>query len=253
MSLIYDEQGNPQRILAAQGGDTVTDTRSADTLATLNAQTIISLAQETTAVIDVRGTFVGTFVAEISYDGINYVQYPIFNPLTELYVTGITAPGQFMLEIPGGSYRARVRCSAYTSGFSFVTFRAVSAPEFIYAKDLPASAISNTGAAGAAVTLTIPSAGVGLYNYLTMLQIVKFSAALLVPAATPVLVTTAGIIGTPVFSFPADASVQGSVVEQIFSFSKPVKGTLTNTAMTVVCPAITGVIWRVNASFYIGA
>lgn len=253
MALIYDANGNPDRMLPAQGGDSITDTRTAATLGALNAETVIDIAQETSAVIDVRPTFVGTFIAEISFDGTNYQQYPIFNPVTELYVVSITAAGQFMLEIPGGAKKARIRCSAYTSGAAIVTFRAARSPEFIYSKHLPASMVSATGAAAAAVTLTIPSAGVGLYNYLNTLQIVKFATAVLTPAATPVLVTSTGIIGTPTFSFPADAAAQGTSSIQQFEFPKPVKGTATATAMTIVCPVTTGVIWRVNASFYIGA
>jgi hypothetical protein len=253
MSVIYDPSGNAQRLIPAQGGDSIIDARSAANLGALNAEAVIGLGQETSAVIDVRGTFVGTMIAEISFDGTNYAQYPIFNPISELYVVSITANGQFALELPGGAKAVRIRMSAYTSGVALVTFRAALAVEFIYAKDLPASMISATGAASAAVTLTIPSAGVGLFNYLTMLQIVKFSTAVLTPAATPVLVTSTGIVGTPTFSFPADISAQGLSVEQKFEFPKPVKGTAAATTMTVVCPVTTGVIWRVNAAFYIGA
>lgn len=253
MAIIYDTAGNPFRTMPAQGGDTLTDSRSAATLGALNAETVIDLANEASAVIDVRGTLNLTLLFEVSFDGTNYQQYPLFNPITELYVVGITAAGQFMVEIPGGAKKARVRCSVYTSGAATVIFRAAPVLEFIYAKDIPASMVSATGAAAAAVTLTIPSAGAGLYNYLTMLQIVKFSTTTLTAAATPVLVTSTGIIGTPTFSFPADVSAQGIAVEQRFDFPKPVKGTATATAMTIVCPVTTGVIWRVNAAFYIGA
>lgn len=253
MAIIYDTAGNPLRTMPAQGGDTLTDSRSAATLGALNAETVIDLANEASAVIDVRGTLSLTLIFEVSFDGTNYQQYPLFNPITELYVVGITAAGQFMVEIPGGAKKARVRVSAYTSGAAIVIFRAAPVLEFIYSKDIPASMATATGAAAAAVTLTIPSAGAGLYNYLTMLQIVKFSTTTLTAGSTPVLVTTTGIIGTPTFSFPADVSAQGLAVEQKFEFQKPVKGTAAATTMTVVCPATTGIIWRVNASFYIGA
>lgn len=253
MAIIYDPSGNAVRTLPAMGGDSLTDARTAATIGALNGETVIDIAQETNAVIDVRGTLSLTMIAEISFDGANYQQYPIFNPVTELYVVSMTAAGQFMLNIPAGAKKARIRCSAYTSGSATVTFRASTAVEFIYAKDIPSSMISATGAAAAGVTLTIPSAGVGLYNYLTSLQIVKFSTAALTAAATPVLVTTTGIIGTPTFSFPADISAQGLSVEQKFEFPKPVKGTATATTMTIVCPATTAIIWRVNAAFYIGA
>lgn len=252
MAIIYDPNGNAARILASQGGDSLTDSRTSVTLAAVNAETVIDVAQETSAVIDVRGSFTATMIAEISFDGTNYQQYPIFNPVTELYVVSITAAGQFVLALPPGSKKARVRMTAFTSPAT-VTFRAANAQGFIYSKDIPASMVSATGAAAAGVTLTIPSAGAGLFNYLTALQITRFAAAVLTPAATPVLVTTTGIIGTPTFSFPADAAAQGTVSTQQFDFSKPIKGTATATTMTIVCPVTTGVIWRVNAAFYIGA
>lgn len=253
MATIYDPNGNPLRTLAAQGGDTLVDARSAATLGALNAETVMAIGQESAAVIDVRGTLSLTLLFEVSFDGTNYQQYPLFNPVTELYVVSITAAGQFAAKIPPGAKLARIRCSVYTSGAAIVTFRAAQTPEFVYVKDIPASMISATGAAAAGVTLTIPSGGAGLYNYLTSLQIVKFSTAALTAAATPVVVTSTGIIGTPSFSFPADVSAQGLIVEQRFEFPRPVKGTAAATAMTIVCPATTAVIWRINASFYIGA
>lgn len=250
--ILYDANGNPIRMLAAQGGDTLTDARAAATLGTLNAETVIDVAMEKACAIDVRGTLSLTLIAEISFDGTNYQQYPLFNPITELYIVGVTAAGQYLLHLPTGSKKVRVRCSAYTSGSATVVFRAANGNDWVYAKDIPASMISATGAAGAAVTLTIPAAGVGLYNYLTGLSILKFNTALLTAAAAPVVVTTTGIIGTPSFSFNADAAAQGTSQEQQVPITKPIKGTATNTTMTIVCPATTSVIWRVNASFYIG-
>ena len=252
MAIIYDTSGNPLRLICPQGGDSIVDSRPAATLGALNAETVIALANEVMATIDVRGTLSLTLICEVSFDGTNYQQYPLFNPVTEIHTVGITAAGQYAVRIPAGAKLARIRCSAYTSGSATVVFRASYGHDFVYAKSIPASMVSATGASAAAVTLTIPAAGVGLYNHLVSLQITRFATAVLTPAATPVLVTTTGIIGTPTFSFPADAAAQGTVAVQQFDFTNPIKGTATNTAMTIVCPVTTATLWRVNAAFFIG-
>lgn len=254
MAILYDINGNLVRNMAAQGGDVLTDPRAAATLGALNAETVIDLAQEQTVSIDTKtSSFNGTLIFEVSTDGTNYQQYPIWNSVTELYVVGISSAGAFQADIPRAAKKARIRCSAYTTGAMTVVFRASIGAQFNYSKDIPSSMISATGAAGAAVTLTIPVPGIGLFNYLTGLSIVKFNSALLTAAVAPVVVTTTGIIGTPAFSFNADAAAQGTSQELQAPIIKPVKGTATNTAMTIVCPLTASILWRVNASFYIGA
>lgn len=110
---------------------------------------------------------------------------------------------------------------------------------------------TGTAAAGTGVTITIPAGGAGLFNYLCSLEIFEFAAALLIVAATPVLVTTTGLINTPTFSLPADARVQGNAISYIYTFGIPIKGSAANTAMTFVAPATTSVIWRLNASYFV--
>lgn len=256
MALLFDQYGNPVQPLDRVGGDTITDTRTQTVnLAASNAEAFVDIAGEHTAALNISGTFVGTMIAEASFDGSNYFQVPLWNPLTEVYVVSITTTAQnLQFDIPAGCKRVRLRMSAYTSGTAVVQMRATKALDFLYAKDIPATNIgTNTGASAAAVTLTIAAPGVGLYNYLVALQIVKFAAAALTAAAAPVLVTTTNITGSPVFSFQADAAAQGTKEEQKLEPSKPIKSATANTATTIVCPGTTGVIWRVNAVFYIGA
>jgi hypothetical protein len=254
MAIIYDIYGNPFRALPAMGGDSLIDTRTAATLAAANAETAIDIAQEHTASIDVRGTLSLTLIFEVAFDSSNYQQYPIWNPTTESYVASITTAGQFQADIPAGAKKARVRCSAYTSGSATVVFRASNAIDFLYAKDTPANlAQTATGAAAAAVTATLAAPGAGLYNYIVGLYITKFAAALLTAAATPVLVTTTGLNNTPTISFSAGADAQGTVEKQQFEPVKPWKASAANTAVTIVAPATTGVIWRINVLYYIGA
>lgn len=112
--------------------------------------------------------------------------------------------------------------------------------------------VTNTGVAGAAVTLTLPAPGAGLFHYITSIQIVKFNTALLTVAATPVLVTSSNLPGNPVWSFPADAGAQGVVSEQMLAPSTPLKSTTANTASTVAGPVTTSVLWRINVTYFTG-
>jgi hypothetical protein len=110
--------------------------------------------------------------------------------------------------------------------------------------------LSGTATVGLGVTITIPAAAAGTFNYLLALEINMFAAALLVAAATPVLVTTTGITGTPTFSLEASAQAQGTIVTRIYQFVPPIKGSAAATAITVVAPAVTNVIWRLNAQYF---
>ena len=111
--------------------------------------------------------------------------------------------------------------------------------------------VSATAASGTGVTATLPAPGANLRQYITRIQIVEFAAALLTAAATPVLVTTTNIPGTPTFSFPAAATAQGAenVFDEDYS-SAPIEASADNTAVTVVAPGTTSVIWRINVWYY---
>lgn len=110
-----------------------------------------------------------------------------------------------------------------------------------------------TGAAAAAVTLTLAAPGAGLFHYISRLIIQRHTSAALTAAATPIIVTTTNLPGSRAFSFPADAAAQGVVAQEIMEPCIPLKSSAANTATTIVCPATTGVIWRVTADYYIGA
>lgn len=105
--------------------------------------------------------------------------------------------------------------------------------------------------AGAALTLTIPAGGTGLFQYITELNIYKFNAAALTAAATPVNVTTTNL-SSLVVPFPADAALQGTINKEQIKPRTPFKSNTANTATTIVCPVTTGVIWRVTALYYLG-
>jgi hypothetical protein len=105
-------------------------------------------------------------------------------------------------------------------------------------------AVTATGAAAAAVTLTLPAVA-GQFHYITHIEITKYATAAITGGATPVLVTTTDLPGNPVFTFETAQAV-GTVVNRVYEPSKPLKSSTVNTATTIVCPATTSVIWRVN-------
>jgi len=108
--------------------------------------------------------------------------------------------------------------------------------------------VSATGAAAAAVTLTVPALAAN-FNYLIGFSIEQYATAALTGGATPVLVTTTGILGTPTYTFSTALAIGAMERVNVFP-SAPIKGTAVNTAATIVCPATTSVIWRVNAYYY---
>lgn len=109
--------------------------------------------------------------------------------------------------------------------------------------------VTGTAAAGTGVTVTLPAV-TNNNHYITAIQIVQFAAALLSAAATPTIVTTTNLPGTPAFSFDAGAQLQGTTVTQTIFPTTPIKSTTANTNTTIVAPATTNVIWRINVWYY---
>lgn len=109
--------------------------------------------------------------------------------------------------------------------------------------------ITVTAAVNTLTTLTIPATA-GKFNYLAYLSIVMYAAAALTGGATPVLVTTTGLTGTPSFTFPTGQAI-GTISEQKYEGAHPIKGTAVNTAMTIVGPATANVIWRITAAYFV--
>jgi hypothetical protein len=109
--------------------------------------------------------------------------------------------------------------------------------------------VTATGAAGAAVTATLPAPGAGLFHFISLIQIQHVATAALTAAATPVLVTTTNLNG-PIFDFQANAAAQGVSETQFLSPTLAIQSAVANTATTIVCPATPNVIWRVNVFYY---
>lgn len=224
------------------------------TLGALNAEIVTPCDGASTVSIDLRGTFSLTVQLQGTVDGSNWTLIPVRSAVGGAFVAGIagTASGVWMGSCFGFN-KVRAIVTAYTSGGAIATLAASNALFDDFARNGSVTTLAGTitAAAGAAATLTLASPGAGLRQYLTYLRIVKFASAALTAAAAPVVLTTTNIPGSMAFSLPADAALQGTVFSYQEDFAYPVAGSTQNTAMTVVAPATTGVIWRITAGYFL--
>jgi hypothetical protein len=222
-------------------------------LGALNAEIVMPADGGGTLSLDLRGTFSLTVEASGTVDGTNYTLIPLRPRTGGIYVAAVagTVAGLWVGDCSG--YRSvRVRVTAYTSGTAAATLAISTAPLNDMLQGLVTPNLGTTvGTAGAATTLTLAAPGAGLRHYLTYLSINRFATALLTAAAAPVAVTTTNLPGSLAFSFAADAAAQGTLDRWREDFAFPIISNAQNTATTIVCPATTGVIWRVTAGFYV--
>lgn len=104
--------------------------------------------------------------------------------------------------------------------------------------------VTATGAAAAAVTLTLPAV-IGLFHNISYLSITAYTTVARTGTATPVIVTTSNLSGSPAFTFASAAPI-GTTDIKSFDFPQPVKSLVANTATTIICPATASIIWRIN-------
>ena len=223
-------------------------------LAALNAEISVDCDGAGTVILDLRDTFSGTFQVQGTIDGTNWVLIPVRPMHTGgTYVSGIvgTTQGAWGASCAGFK-KVRAIMTAYTSGSAIATLMVDNSS---FSNELMGTVTPTlgtiVGASGAATTLTIASPGAGLRHYITYLRIVRYAAAVLTASATPVTITTTNLPGTLAFTMPADAATLGSVFAYQEDFSYPVVSSAQATATTIVCPATTGVIWRVTAGYYV--
>jgi hypothetical protein len=110
-------------------------------------------------------------------------------------------------------------------------------------------AVTTTAATGVAATLTIPAAAAGLFHYITYLEISLYATAARTGGATPILVTTTNLPGSPVWDFDTAQAI-GAMIRQQLAFAKPLKSSAAATATTIVAPIATTGIWRITAFYY---
>ena len=242
------------------------------TLTALNQEVVMDLNGDSNAMVYVLSDlFVGTLEFTGAMDSAGSLYFPIQAYAYSVGCNGGTIPlaGQPLLidalvaanltrvyAVPVGQLKKlRIRASAYTSGNCVVHIVSdVNRSLHPSAGDQDPStlAVSATGASGAAVTLTMPAVA-GLRIYLDSLQIVRSPTIALTANAAPVLVTSTNLPGTPAFTFGQDAAAIGVDKEvRLDCGSEGLAASVLGTAVTVVCPVFTGVIWRLNAVYHLG-
>jgi hypothetical protein len=114
--------------------------------------------------------------------------------------------------------------------------------------DISLLGVTAIGAAGAAVTCTLPAAA-NVFHYIQCIEIVKYATAAITGSATPVTVTTTNLPGNIAFTL-GTAQAVGTTLVETFPSIDTLRSAVVNTATTIVCPATTSVIWRVNVLYY---
>lgn len=245
--------------------------RLTGSLAALNAEVVADVNGDESAVIFINGTgtFNATYSVQGSPDGTNYFDLLCF-PYAPGSVGGtLPQPGQplvgevvnaatvqrILCAAVGGLQKIRIRLTAYTSGTAAITINCDAAASLNpYVRDQKAATlmVTATGAVSTAVTATLPAVA-GLRHYIDRISVVRSATAALTAAATPVVVTTTNLPGTPALTFGSDAGGIGIDREQVFDFGGAgIATNAVNTATTIAAPAWTGVIWRINVSYRLG-
>jgi hypothetical protein len=241
------------------------------TIAAVSQEVIMDVnGDETMSVYLTCSSFVGTIdiFGSNNADGSGY--FPIvFYPFSPGCVGGTIPPsGQPMLLealvagvsnrvycLPIGQLKSvRVRAVAYTSGnltCNMVSDENDSFNQAIVSK--PSTLIiSTTAATGVALTATLPAV-TGLRHIIDFIKVKRIGTAAGTASATPIVITTSNLPGALSLSMGADAigvGVDKDVDIDFGSSGLAVIAIGTNT--TVICPAYTGAIWRINISYRLG-
>ncbi len=224
-------------------------------LGALNSELIVAADGAASVSLDLRGTFALSVEVAGSIDGVNWTPIAL-RPLGQTalaYQLVAVSPVAGLLVGKCSMFRSvRVRVVAYTSGAATAVLMTDTAP----LDDVPPGGMTTmtataVGAAGAAVTLTIPAPPAGLRNYISYLAINRFASAALTAAAAPLTVTTTNIAGSLAFSVPTEAAAQGTLDRWREDFAWPLASSALATATTFACPATPNVIWRATAAYFV--
>lgn len=241
------------------------------TLAANNAEVVLDVNGDSNALVYVQSSsFIGTleFTGASDSAGTGFYSIPAFPyavgsaggtipPSAQpLLVDALVAANTVRVyAVPCGQLKkVRVRVSAYTSGSAAVTITSdtsetLNASIWLRPTTLMVTA---TGAAGAAVTATLPAV-TGLRHIVDFIRVTRSATAVLTASATPTVVTTTNLPGTPALTFGQDAAAQGVDREVVLDFGgSGLAASVLGTATTVVCPIYTGVIWRINVGYRLG-
>jgi hypothetical protein len=224
-------------------------------LGALNSEVLLACDGANTVSLDVRGTFNLNIEVAGSVDGVNWTPIPLraLNQATLNYQTLLSGVSAGVYVGKCAIFRiVRARVPSYSSGAAAAVLAAsIGQLDDSLVSQITPLMVTATGAAGAAVTLSIAATGQNLRPYLTSLYISRFAATALTASATPVTITTTNLPGGLAFMAPADGAALGvvtNVIDQTYGF--PLAALAQNTATTITLPATPGVIWRATAGYY---
>lgn len=89
----------------------------------------------------------------------------------------------------------------------------------------------------------------GEYNYITDIHVVAYSTGTTAGGTTPVICTSANILGSPTFYFPTVTTI-GTSVRMDLMLPFPLRATSASDASTLSCPNTPGVQWNINLGYY---
>lgn len=240
-------------------------------LAALNAEIVLPLNGDESVLVYVQST---AFVGTLEFTGVSNDAATQFFPVAAFpYAIGCaggTVPlsGQPLITdalvaantarvyaVPVGQLKAlRIRVSSFTGGSCVCTIIGDTQASLntAIASRPTTLLVTATGAAAAAVTATLPAV-TGLRHVIDFIRVTRSATAVLTASATPLIVTTTNLPGSPALTFGQDAAAQGVDKELVLDFgASGLAATALGTATTVVCPVATGSIWRVNVGYRLG-
>jgi len=240
-------------------------------MAALNAEIVMDVNGDESALIYVNGgasTLTCTFLFEGTVDSVNYfpiLVVPYFasgsagSPslgaalITEA-ITATAVQRVYALRCAQLT-KFRIRMSAYTTGSADITITTDAQKSLhpaVFDGRPTSLMLSTTAATGVAATATIPSVA-GLRHYIDFIRVIRSATAVLTASATPTVVTTTNLPGSPAFTFGQSADNIGVDVERALDFGGTgLAASAVGTNTTIVAPATTGVIWRINVGYRLG-
>lgn len=118
-------------------------------------------------------------------------------------------------------------------------------------EELTALWVTGTAATGVALTVTLPAGGAGLFHVITFLEITVYATAARTGGATPIVVTTTNLPGSPAFTFGTAQAIGATDRQLVQPGPNGIKSSAANTATTIVAPVATTGIWRINVGYYL--
>jgi hypothetical protein len=112
--------------------------------------------------------------------------------------------------------------------------------------------VTATAATGVAATASLPAPGVGLFHYITSIDIQLYATAARTGSATPVIVTSTNLPGTPAWNFPTAQAI-GAIDRYDIPMTTPLRSSVANTITTIAAPIATTGLWRINVGYFTGA